>query len=116
MFYIPSYEKCKEIFFQMLDEEVLDPNDFDKTKAELKIHEIQHDILLQKIKIYEMIVRELVDTVHSAYLRAFNGGERESLRTARMVTQNANGINPMMPPQSSQKNKFKWYNPTTWSG
>ena len=42
----------------------------------------------QKIKMYPMIIKELVDTIHSTYLRAYHGGERESLRTARMVTQN----------------------------
>lgn len=41
----------------------------------------------EKMKLYPLIVRELVDTVHSAYLRALKGGERESLRTARTVTQ-----------------------------
>jgi len=42
----------------------------------------------KKLKLYTMIVKQLVDTVHSAYLRAYHGGERESLRTARTVTQN----------------------------
>ena len=41
------------------------------------------DHLKGKIKYYPMIIKELVDTVHSAYLRAYRGGERESLRTAR---------------------------------
>lgn len=42
---------------------------------------------LEKRKLYPILVRELVDVVHSAYLRALNGGERESLRESRMVTQ-----------------------------
>src|SRR3990170_5460044 len=42
----------------------------------------------EKMKLYPMIIRELVDSVHSAYLRALHGGERNSLRTARTVTQN----------------------------
>lgn len=41
----------------------------------------------EKRKRYSMIVREIVDAVHSAYLRALNGGERESLRTARNIQQ-----------------------------
>lgn len=44
---------------------------------------------LEKRKLYPIIVRELVDVVHSAYLRALHGGERESLREARQVTQTA---------------------------
>lgn len=42
---------------------------------------------LEKRKRYPMIVRELVDAVHSAFLRALNGGERDSLRQARQITQ-----------------------------
>jgi len=43
---------------------------------------------LEKRKLYPMIVRQLVDIVHSAYLRALNGGERLSLHEARSVHQN----------------------------
>jgi len=70
----------------------------------------------EKIKMYPMIVKELIDTVHSAYLRAYHGGERESLRTARTVTQSEpiNRYNESHINQQMQKTK--WYNPTTWSG
>lgn len=47
---------------------------------------------LEKRKLYPIIVRELVDVVHSSYLRALHGGERESLREARQVTQTDNGM------------------------
>ena len=69
----------------------------------------------EKRKMYPMIVRELVDTIHSTYLRAMNGGERESLRTARHVTQsdalnlgNQNRI--PVPPK-----KMSLFKPSTWS-
>lgn len=42
---------------------------------------------LEKRKLYPIIVRELVDCVHSAYLRALNGGERLSLHESRSVNQ-----------------------------
>jgi len=42
---------------------------------------------LEKRKLYPMIIRELVDTVHSSYLRALNGGERQSLHEQRSVSQ-----------------------------
>lgn len=45
---------------------------------------------LEKRKLYPILVRELVDTTHSAYLRALHGGERESLREARHITQSDN--------------------------
>jgi|26BtaG_2_1085354.scaffolds.fasta_scaffold00256_26 hypothetical protein len=41
----------------------------------------------EKRKLYPIIVREVIDVVHSAYLRALNGGERNSLREGRQVTQ-----------------------------
>ena len=40
-----------------------------------------------KIKMYPMIVKELVDSVHNAYRRALFGRELNSLRTARTITQ-----------------------------
>ena len=48
---------------------------------------------LEKRKLYPMLVGEIIDAVHSAYLRALNGGERESLREARNVQQ-SESINP----------------------
>lgn len=47
---------------------------------------------LEKRKLYPIIVRQLVDIVHSSYLRALHGGERESLREARTVTQTDNAM------------------------
>jgi hypothetical protein len=81
-------------------------------------HEVIKEHIAEKIKLYPMIIKELVDTVHSAYLRAFHGGERESLRTARTVTQSEplyRGSPQGMNMQLGQK-KFKWYNPGTWGG
>jgi len=69
----------------------------------------------QKIKLYSILVRELVDTVHSAYLRALNGGERESLRTARTVTQTEpigqrpSVQNIMQPKKRSILNPASWF-------
>ncbi len=64
-----------------------------------------------------MIVQELVDTIHSAYLRALGGGERDSLRTARHVAQTENPSLNSMPysPATSQR-KFSLLKPTTWKG
>ena len=45
---------------------------------------------IEKRKLYPMLVRQLIDTVHSSYLRALHGGERESLREARHITQSDN--------------------------
>lgn len=81
-----------------------------KDPVEIKEH------LREKIKLYPMIIRELVDTIHSAYLRSLHGGERESLRTARTVTQTepiGNAYNMSRSPQPIQR-KTRLWNPTTW--
>jgi len=62
----------------------------------LKYEEMGLDTL-EKRKRYPMIIRELVDTIHSSYLRALNGGERDSLRQARQITQSENIIGNGMP-------------------
>ena len=69
----------------------------------------------EKMKMYPMIVKELVDSIHSAYLRAYNGGERDSLRTARTVTQSMTPSSLQnMPMVGQQQKPFKIYNPLTW--
>lgn len=137
MFYVPSFEECIEIFIQrekdklknkfivykeilkieLKEEDVIDIYQIESNYENIqkKIEEVQHDILFEKIKMYPMVVKELVDTVHSSYLRALNGGERESLRTARSVVQTENqsqGLNNVM---QSQNKPFKLWNPTTWT-
>lgn len=68
-----------------------------------------------KQKHYETTVLKLVDVVEAAYNRAFRGGERESLRTARTVNQNQPMGMPMNTPQfnNSQGSRRSW-NPMSW--
>lgn len=73
---------------------------------------------LEKRKLYPIIIRELVDTVHSAYLRALHGGERQSLHEQRSVNQNetiipqglgfAVGGQPVMR-ERSMLNPARWF-------
>jgi len=67
----------------------------------------------EKQKKYAMIVLEILHTVESAYNRAYRGEERESLRTARVVSQsdNINNNQPYQIPQNKQKTTL---NPLTW--
>lgn len=67
-----------------------------------------------KIKLYPMVVLELTDSVHSAYLRAYRGMERESLRTARTVTQ-MDPVGGQQRPYGTEKaKKFSIFKPTSW--
>lgn len=63
----------------------------------------------KKAKHVPMIVTNLVNTVEAAYNRALNGGERESLRTARSVTQ----TEPMQQ-QGGQQSRWSILRPSTW--
>jgi hypothetical protein len=71
----------------------------------------------QKRKLYPILVKELVDTVHSSYLRALHGGERESIRKAISVNENimpqSYGQQPQGYPQQNKKSLLK---PWTWFG
>jgi len=68
----------------------------------------------EKIKHFPIIIMNIVNTIEAAYLRALHGGERESLRTARTVTQSeplGGGFGGI----PSSKKKFSFFKPTTWS-
>lgn len=71
-----------------------------------------------KQKHFEMLVMNVCDMVESAYYRALNGGERESLRTARQVFQTETPGKQMPYPGmgmgGAQIQKKKWYNPSSW--
>lgn len=68
----------------------------------------------EKRKLYPLIVQSMVDTVHSAYLRALNGGERDSLRTARTVNQTEPLMKQSYGDSMSSRKKFSFIKPSTW--
>jgi len=49
-------------------------------KIESEITKIREQIIKNKLKRFEIIIREVQDAVHSTYLRAWNGAERRTLR------------------------------------
>ena len=68
----------------------------------------------EKIKHFPMVVMNIVNTVEAAYHRALEGGERNSLRTARTVHQ-TEGVAMGMPGQGQEQKKFNILKPTTWT-
>jgi hypothetical protein len=61
---------------------------------------------------YPMLTMNILHTIESAYNRSLRGGERDSLRSARVVTQTepiGGGYT------NQQKEKFKLFKPTTWT-
>jgi len=73
------------------DEETINFKVFDFGNDVADLFYLKYEVFgldtLEKRKLYPIIVRELVDVVHSAYLRALNGGERTSLHESRSVNQ-----------------------------
>jgi hypothetical protein len=67
---------------------------------------------------YPLICRLLIDSIHSAYLRAWKGEERATLRKVMMVTQNQSdsggGQRQMSSGSSSRAGGRKLWNPMTW--
>ena len=67
----------------------------------------------EKRKNYPMLVREIIDMVHSAYKRALYGQERESLRTARQISQSEQ-INPINVNTGDVRKERGFLNPARW--
>ncbi len=72
---------------------------------------------MQKKSRYPMLVLNILHLIESAYNRSISGGERESLRTGRIVTQNEGmGRSAMMNQMNSpmRPSKFSLFNPDSW--
>lgn len=92
LFATMTFKDCKAEL--ILNGEITEEMTEEHKKA---VEKLMKTYSLEKRKLYPIIVRELVDVVHSSYLRALHGGERESLRESRQVSQteaiNGSGIN-----------------------
>lgn len=59
-----------------------------------------YEVDKEKSKHYVMVVNNIIAKVEAAYNRALKGGERDSLKTARIVNQTENVVpQPQYPPQ-----------------
>ena len=101
------YEK----FFYITPVEELIKQNHEITVGE--VEDLQADEMKQKIKHFSSSIKPIIDAIHSAFLRALNGGERDSLRSARLLTQSETPMGNMNMPQISQQKKT-WWKPTTW--
>lgn len=65
---------------------------------EKELDKIKQQLMKDKLKRFELMIRQIQDTVHSSYLRALNGMERKTAREHIHVNE-TRGINPMSLPQ-----------------
>lgn len=66
---------------------------------------IKQQKMKSKLKRFESLVRDIQDTIHSAYQRAYRGEERKTLRQHSQITENRGGMVMQQPPSSM--NPFK---------
>jgi len=107
-FYYPKPEELYEQYIPYVTNGTLS---ISAEKLYEKCVQWSQEELKSKIRHYPMIILSLIDSVHSTYLRAYRGQERESLRKFMHVSQNTNPM-PMQQPVSG----FSIFKPTTWGG
>lgn len=102
-----SYPSPEELFNRYKEDAIK----MEITEEELykKCIQWSREELQSKFRHFPMIVLNLVDSVHSTYLRALNGEERESLRKQWNIHESLNN-NPM----GNLGGKFSVMKPSTW--
>ncbi len=86
-----------------------EPEDEITDKQDIKeINQMIKEERDDKVKFYNILVLKMTDSIESAYLRAKNAGERQSLRKSYHVIENAS-TNQMQFPQ--QKKSFNMFHP-----
>ena len=79
-----------------------------------EVEDIQMEEMKQKQKHFASSTKPVIDAIHSAFLRALNGGERDSLRSARLLTQSETPMGNVGMSSQIPQQKKSWWKPTTW--
>jgi len=111
-FYYPSPEDLYELYLPIIQKRGLRISD---EELYWKCEQWSKEELQSKLRHYPMMVQSLIDAVHSTYLRALRGQERESLRKILHVSQNTGGIGGDMGGQGLDKRRFNVFKPGSWT-
>ncbi len=106
VFYSTDYDELALELGYGLEDEV-------PVEVHIKIRNMEHDEVREKLKKYSLLVTRIVHMIESAYRRALGGGENKSLRKNYMVTQSGGLQGEPNFPQMPQK-KMSLLRPTTW--
>lgn len=128
VFSYPTFEECKNVLLARIDKKkelrkfAYELMGKEVNEGEIKqefineiegniekeITKIKEQIIKNKLKRFEIILREVQDTVHSTYLRAWNGQERRTLRQHTHISETV-GMTPptVRNPSKSPFNFFK---------
>jgi len=113
IFNYPSFEECKEVLMGRLDKKIelkkfaysligkeVNESDIKKSfinemedRIDYEITKIKEQLMKNKLKRFESILRVVQDTIHSTYLRAYAGQERKTLRQHTHITETVGGTN-----------------------
>ena len=125
----PTFEDCKKVLNKRMDKkrelrkfalELLGKEaSEEEVKKELiqemegtiekEMQKIREGLRKDKLKRYELIIREIQDAVHSTYLRSWKGQERSTLRQHTHISETRGGM--QMPVQQPGFNPFRWLKP-----
>jgi len=107
-FSYPTAEELYNIYKPIAEEQGLN---FTDDQLYNKCVQWSKEELQSKLRHYPIIIQSLVDSVHSTYLRALGGEERESLRR----NTNIHATYDNSQPQQYQQSKFGMFKPSTWT-
>ena len=71
-------------------------------------------VSIEKKSRHEILILNILHTIESAYNRALSGGERDSLRSARVVTQSLTPGGTSFPAMQRRKHMGGFLNPKNW--
>ena len=123
VFYYPSEEECQEVLLERLkrkkEQKIFSlelRGEKSTPEGELKIEKdlineiyevipqelqkIKEQLIKDRLKRFPLILRTVQDSVHSTYLRAWKGQERETLRRHIHISENRNPLVSLQQPQS----------------
>lgn len=129
VFLYPSLEDCKKVLderikrkkelkiyaLELLGKEVGESKEKEIEKEilenveltiEKELEKIREQLMKNKLKRFELLVRCIQDTVHSTYLRAWKGQERTTLRQHIHVSETRGGVPIVQQPNASP---FSWF-------
>lgn len=130
MFEYPTFQECKKVLmdrigkkkdvrkfaYELLGKKVDDY--FEKKieegiirelegRVESELEKIKQQLIKNKLKRFEVLIRYVQDAVHSAYLRAWKGQERTTLRQHIHISENRGQQSPYHVPSK--------FNPMNWT-
>ena len=129
IFEYPTFEECKQVLINRIDKKVelrkfsheimgkeVDATDEKGIKDKLlnemehrienEIEKIKQQLIKNKLKRFELVLREVQDAVHSTYLRAYKGTERRTIREHIHVNETRG--QSYAPQQQSKLNPMSW--------